>query len=627
MYEKQILFLDPIFSDGMVMQRDTPLKIWGNSKPHESLEIRFRGVTYVTGADASGNWLLHLAPQEAGGPFELYIQVREETLVIRDILLGDVWLLGGQSNMELPIQRTLDLYEQEVKDAVNPWIRQFRVPMTFNFQGPQKNLAGGCWQAVNPQTVLEFSALGYFFAQAHYEKYGVPVGLVLTAVGGTPVEAWLEEEVIRQIGGYEEILAQCKDPHFISETTEMEMARLNRWYDVLNKDDQGLRPRQLSWSSPELDDSHWDSLNLPKSWRGTELEQIHGSVWFRKTVEITGELFEQEILLRLGAMVDADETYINGVLVGKTDYKYPPRKYKVNPGVLRSGKNTIAIRLISNRGVGGFVEGKRYALEFGSQQVDLAGEWKYKVGIKLDSLPQLTFFHYKPSGVYNGMIAPLHRYIFKGVLWYQGESNTHAPDKYGELFKALIKNWRETLGQPDLPFLYVQLPNFDSSREGAVLYNWAKLREEQLQALELPQTAMAVTIDVGEANDLHPQNKKDIALRLTRAARNLIFGETIVAQGPMYQTMQITENGLDIQFTSVDGGLISKGERLLGFELCGEDGIFYPAEALIMGSMIRVTSATVVNPKGVRYAWDDNPLTANLYNGEGLPASPFRAFL
>ena len=462
----QGLSIAPIFRSGVVLQRDRVIKLWGSGSPGALLRVALRGDSYSTTVDPKGSWEISLPPMPAGGPFELRIQGSGEDLVISDVCVGDVWLLGGQSNMELPVSRTLDLYAEEVAYAENPWIWQFRVPMAYDFHGPTQEIPGGSWERVNPQSVLDFSALGYFFAQAHYEKYGVPVGLVLTALGGTPAEAWMSEETILALGGYEDILAQCKDDQFVENTVTSEMERLNSWYQELNGKDLGSDPKKVAWSDPDLDDSLWPSLQVPGSWRGSEVETVHGSVWFRKTLDLPKSLADREALLRLGAIIDGDEAYLNGTRVGATDYKYPPRKYPVPRGILREGTNTLAVRVICNRGVGGFVTEKDYCLDFGECKVDLAGAWKYKVGAIMPILPPLTFFQYKPCGVYNAMIAPLRKYAFRGVLWYQGESNTAAPDAYGRLFPALIKNWRETFDQPDLPFLFVQLPNFDASLEG-----------------------------------------------------------------------------------------------------------------------------------------------------------------
>ncbi|MCK9525805.1 MAG: sialate O-acetylesterase [Limnochordia bacterium] len=609
-----------IFQDGVVLQRDEVIRLWGSGPPGEPLQIIFTNSTYRATIDSEGFWEVSLPPRPAGGPFELRIQGQEE-IVIEDVLVGDVWLLGGQSNMELPVSRTLDLYAEEVLAADNPWIRQFQVPIIYNFHGPVREIPGGSWLSVNPQSVLDFSALGYFFAQAHYAKYGVPVGLVLTAVGGTPIEAWMSEDRIRRLGGYEDILARCKDDAFVERTIASEMERLDLWYKELNAQDLGLTAEGMGWHDPALDVSAWNSFTVPGSWRGSELETVNGSVWFRKTFDLPKSLAGKTSLLRLGAIIDGDEAYLNGTHVGTTDYKYPPRKYPIPEGLLREGPNTIAVRVISNRDMGGFVTGKDYSLDFGEHKVDLTGEWRYKVGAKMPALPQLTFFQYKPCGVYNTMIAPLASYTFRGVLWYQGESNTGAPDGYGELFAQLIENWRETFGEPNLPFLFVQLPNFAADHG-----DWAKLRNAQRSALEIPHTGMVVTIDLGESNDLHPQNKKDIAKRLALCAQNVVFSEPALDQGPICETMTVEDGAAVLVFSQVGSGLRSRGGALEGFTVAGSDGRFYPARAEVQGSTVRLRSEAVQHPTAVRYAWGNNPEKANLYNAEGLPASPFEIF-
>lgn len=616
----------PIFTDGMVLQREVPLRLWGQAAPGERLEIRLRGSASYCQADGAGRWIVELPPQDAGGPFDLAIKGASGELVIRDVLIGDVWLLGGQSNMAMSIAGTLDLYAEEVRAVENPWIRQFRVPTAYDFQGPRLDISPGAWREVTPENVLEFSALGYFFAQAHYARYRVPVGLVLTAVGGSHIEAWLSEETIQSAGGYEEVVARLKQPGYLEGLLQSELDRGLAWLRDLDARDLG-RQGKVPWSSSELDDSGWKTVTMPRLWKGTELENFHGVVWLRREVELDEAAAGREALLRLGAIVDADEVYINGVQVGRTEYKYPLRKYQVPAGLLRAGRNTIAVRVFVARNTGGFVEGKKYALEVGGRSIDLSGEWKYERGCSAQSLPKYTRPHHFPSGMYNAMIAPLQGCVFRGVLWYQGESNAHNPERYQDLFTALITTWRKHFDQPELPFFFVQLTNYDTAYyEEADPERWALVREAQLNTLQVPYTAMAVTIDVGEGNDLHPQNKKDIALRLHRAARHLIFGEPVAYQSPLHERLEREGSALRLYFTGADGGLTSRGGELKWFEICGTDGIFHPAQALVEGETVKVWSEAVPEPAGVRYAWRDNPEGANLFSA-GLPASPFRAYL
>ncbi len=619
------LFLSPLLSNGMVLQRNTEVKIWGKAEPNETLTLNFRDKTYITTADHVGNWQIILKPMAAGGPWKMEISGQNDEYIIDDILVGDVWVLGGQSNMELPINRTLDLFENEVKTAFNPFIRQFTVPMVYDFHGPRTELSGGNWMAVTPQNVMDFSAVGYFFAQYLYEKYKIPIGLIQTAVGGTPVEAWLSEEAIRKFSGYEKILAQCQNDNYVNKIITTENEQMNKWYKELNEEDSGCL-NDYVWSKPSYDDSSWDSFEIPNSWANSKLESINGSVWFRKEIEIPEAMLEQEAVLRMGAIVDADDTYINGVLVGKTEYQYPPRKYPIPKGILKVGKNTIVVRVISNRGIGGFVKDKPYNLIAGPYEIDLTGSWKYKIGAVMGTLPQATFFQYIPTGVFNGMIAPLKNYPIQGVIWYQGESNTDHPYNYRELFTALIHQWRGLWNCGDFPFLYVQLANFMVPASNPVESNWAQLREEQRLTLSLPNTAMAVTIDVGEHNDLHPQNKKAVGTRLALCADKLAYGQDVIHQGPLFDRIEIKENIVELYFDSIGSGLMAKGGSLQGFEVCDSNRNFYPAVAEIAGNKIKVFGTQVKQPTGVRYAWADNPNQANLYNKEGLPASPFQAY-
>ena len=612
--------LAQIFGNGMVLQRDVPITIWGKAGANESLNVEFRDKRYTVEAQPSGDWQLKLEPMSAGGPFELRIANGFEEITISDVLIGEVWLLGGQSNMEFPINRTLDLYEDEVRNAEHPFIRQLRIPMVYDFLAPREDLSGGEWCSVTPETVMDFSAVGYFFAKAHYAKYGVPVGLVLTAIGGTPIEAWMGEEVLEQVGGYEEIVAKCKKPGYVEDTIRQEVENMNRWYQTLNDKDLGVD----SWEKKDFDDEDWRNFSIPNSWRGSELESINGSVWFRKEIKVPEEMLEYDLLLRLGAIIDADEVYINGILVGETGYMYPPRKYYIPSGIIKAGVNTIAVRVISNRDVGGFIKGKDYCLEGGPFFIDLQGPWKYKIGATMEPLPHLTAFQYKPSGVFNGMIAPLRGYVFKGVLWYQGESNTGSPQGYATLFENMVANWRSTLGQPKLPFLSVQLPNFQTTPEGTVGYNWAALREEQLKSLKIPQTGMVVAIDIGEENDLHPQNKKSVGERLLLIARELIYGEEVVSKGPILEEARKEGSKVRLIFTDVCEGIVVKGSEPSNFEICGEDGEFHPATAEYDGKTVLLYSKYVQEPHAVRYAWRDNPRGVLLFNKAGLPASPFR---
>jgi sialate O-acetylesterase len=353
---------------------------------------------------------------------------------------------------------------------------------------------------------------------------------------------------------------------------------------------------------------------------------VNGVVWFRKEIEVPASMTQKPGLLRMGTIVDADSVYINGQFLGTTSYQYPPRKYPIPENLLRPGKNTIVVRVINNRGKGGFVKDKPYQLTVGGQTIDLKGEWQYKLGAVMDPLPDQFFISYKPSGLFNGMVAPLLHNPIKGVIWYQGESNAGRPAEYRELFPALISDWRKHWHQGDFPFLFVQLPNFMKADDQPSESSWAEMREAQLKTLSVPNTGMAVTIDVGEWNDIHPLNKKPVGERLALIAQKLVYhDEQVVYSGPIYRSMQIEGKQIILTFTNTGSGLAVKGGGdLKQFAIAGADKKFVWAKAKIADNRVVVWNDRIKNPIAVRYAWADNPEGANLINKEGLPASPFR---
>lgn len=617
------IWLSPLLSDGMVIQRDSRVKIWGKGVPGKELKLTFMNNEYKTVVNDDGCWMVVLYDLKAGGPYEIVINHEDEEKVIKDVLVGDVWVLGGQSNMQIPVSRTLDLFEDEVKGANYPEIRQFTVPMVYNFNGPVDEVAEGMWVPVNPETVYSFSAIGYFFSRKIYDKYKIPIGLLFTAIGGTPAEAWMSEKTLMRFDRYTDILEQCKDESYVKDTIASDAERIQNWYDELFKKDEGLHEIPEPWYSEKYNDSDWRDIDLPASFRGTELEPIRGSVWLRKEFWLPERLAGKEGKLILGTLIDGDDTYINGVQVGNTGYLYPPRRYKIPEGLLKTGRNVIAVRLIITSNIGGFVTDMPYYIKIEDEQIPISGTWRYKIGAISKAQDPITFFQYKPTGLYNGMIYPLRNYSIRGVLWYQGESNTGYPYDYKELFEAVINDWRKLWDLGNIPFYYVQLANYCPWRMEPEVSGWAELREAQRRVLELPNTGMAVTIDVGMYNDLHPWDKKSVGERLALWALNHVFGEDIVCSGPIYDRMTVEENKIRLYFKYTGSGLTVKGNKLETFEICGKDGVFYPAEAEIDNDSVVVYSKKVPQPSRVRYAWADNPEKANLYNKEGLPASPF----
>jgi len=620
------LRLPRLISDGMVLQRDKDIKIWGWALPGETVTVSFMGQTYSSTADAKGKWEVLLPKLPAGGPHSMEITASQQRIIVKDILIGDVWVCSGQSNMVIPMERVKDIYEDEIAHCDNPLIRQFTVPDRYDFNGPREDLDGGIWEPLNADTVLRFSAVGYFFAKALFAKYGIPIGLIKACVGGTQIEAWMSEEVVRQFPGNMEIVEQLRVDGYIDTIKQMEEAKVRAWYESIDENDKGIQKGHVPWFAPEYDASDWARVKLPASWKEMGLDSVKGAVWFRKEIDVPAFMAGKPAKLYMGTIVDSDRTYVNGVLVGSTSYRYPPRKYEVPAGLLKAGKNVITVRVISNDGNGEFVKGKIYKLFGHGYEINLEGEWQYRVGAAIDEpLPTVTFFQYKPTGLFNGMIAPLLNYGIKGVIWYQGESNTDDPKGYCEKFCAMIADWRKKWGQGDFPFLYVQLANFMEAKDQPSESQWAQLREEQRRALCLPNTGMAVAIDLGEWNDLHPLNKKDVGERLALLARKLAYGEKdLVASGPLYKSMRVEGNKAIIEFSNIGSGLMVKGGgQLKHFAIAGRDKKFVWAKAIIEDDRVVVWHDDIPNPVAVRYAWADNPEGANLYNREGLPASPF----
>ena len=617
--------LPKLISDGMVLQRNIEVKIWGWASAGEKISIQFITSTYSANTDNKGNWAVVLPKMQAGGPYEMQISA-SNSITIHDIMIGDVWVCSGQSNMELPMRRVSWNYPGEIEGSDNKYIRQFLVPDKYNFNNPQDDLLDGSWKSANPENTPDFSAAAYFFAKEIYNKYKVPVGLINSSLGGSPVESWISGDSLKKFPKYYYEAQMYKDNSLIKKIEDADNTRIHDWYTVLRQNDEGYKDPQHVWYDPSLNDSDWATMNVPGYWANTQLGSKNGVVWFRKKIDVPSSMAGKSANLILGRIVDADSAFVNGVFVGTVSYQYPPRRYDVPAGILMEGENTIVVRVISNSGEGGFVLDKQYTIISEDTSINLEGEWKYKLGTEMPPLASQTFIRWKPIGLYNAMIAPLLNYKIKGVIWYQGESNAGRPGEYFNLFSTMINDWRSKWGEGNFPFLFVQLPNFMEAKPQPSESNWALLREAQLKTLSLPNTGMAVTIDIGEWNDIHPLDKKDVGKRLFLAAEKVAYGDNaVVYSGPIYKSMKIECKKIILSFDNVDGGLISKdGDNLNSFAIAGADKKFVWANAKIENNKVVVWNDEVENPMAVRYAWADNPEGANLYNKNGLPASPFR---
>jgi len=617
--------LPRLVRDSMILQRDAKINIWGWASKNEKVNIKFNGKNYKTTTESDGKWIVQLPPMKAGGPYAMEISGSNK-IMLKEILIGDVWFCSGQSNMVHQMNIHDVTYARDIAEANYPQIRHFWIPTLTNLQAPQEDLPAGYWKWANSQDVRPFSAVAYFFARRLYEKYHVPIGLINASVGGTPIEAWTSEEGLKDFSNMQSTIQKNKDTAYVNGLARNAFAaNANRPTQVLDK---GMT-EEIKWFDPAYLPQGWHSINIPGYWEDQGVRELNGVVWYRKEIDIPATMSGKPAKVFLGRIIDADALYINGKLVGTTTYQYPQRRYTVPADALKAGKNIFVIRVTNTAGKGGFVPDKPYCVFAGSDTVDLKGTWHYKVGEVFQ--PRTGGFagginaQNQPTALYNAMVAPAINYTIKGFLWYQGEANTGRAEEYAKLQPAQIVDWRNKWKQGNLPFLYVQLPGFMDYNYLPSESSWAMLRESQLKSLSVPNTGMAVAIDLGEWNDIHPDNKKDVGERLALAAEKIVYGENVVHSGPLYQSAAVDGNKVIINFTNSGSGLMIKdGEELSEFSIAGADKKFVWAKAKIEGDKVVVWSEAVPDPKYVRYAWADNPVNPNLFNKEGLPASPFR---
>jgi len=607
--------LPRLISDGMVLQRDVSLKIWGWADSDEKVKIDFLGKTYQTKADKQGNWKVELPAIAAGGPYNMKVNDIE----IHNILIGDVWLCSGQSNMELMIYRVLDLYQSEIIQTNNTNIHYFKPSIRTDSQSPQNDFNEGKWLPATQENIMNFSSLSYFFGAELYKKYNVPIGLINNAIGGSAIESWVNEEYLKSYMDKWKV-AKAKADSMRANSP----VRFN-FNAELAKNDSGIG----RWSKSDVNVSGWPQISLPGYWSDKGVDLQMGSIWFYKEFDVPDSLVGKNAVLRLGRIIDSDSAFLNGTFVGTISYQYPPRIYKLSVGVLKPGKNKLMVRVICPGGKGGFVEDKTYELRVGSQKIDLTGEWNYHIGASLKpSMGQGGFGGgggSRPAGLYNSLTSPILGYRIKGTIWYQGESNTGTKTaEYQQLFKDLITGWRTKFDQPNMPFIFAQIANLGIPNKQPVESGMANIRDAQRRTMEQPNTGMAVTYDIGEWNDIHPLNKKEVARRLAMEAARVAYHDTsVVSSGPLYESKEISGNSIILTFKSVGSGLFTNC-LLDGFQIAGTDGKFEWANAVVLSkNKVKVWSKKISTPTVVRYAWDDNPAFANLKNKEGLPASPF----
>lgn len=508
--------LPGMIGDGMVLQRDKPICLWGWADKNEKFSICWIDACYPVAADEFGKWEVILPAQQAGGPHTMTIG----DITVTDILIGDVYLCSGQSNMELPVRRVTDMFAEEIAGYENPQIRHIIVPKEFDFNVEREDTPAAAWKPCTQENVMEFSALAYFFAKELYEKTGVPVGLVNASWGGTPVEAWMSEDALQDYPRYISEKILYEDDEYRRKIKELEGIAFHRWNTELYGSDPGYHGEK-KWYDPEYEDRNWPEVDMfSKDWgKDGSGYPTGGSHWLRKDFKVGKDMAGKAAVLRLGCIVDSDSVYVNGHFVGTTGYQYPPRIYNIPEGILHQGDNNVTVRIVSNGGQPSFVKDKPYKIICGKKEISLAGKWKYRLGAPMPAAPSMMFFCYKPVCLYNAMISPLRNMKFEGVLWYQGESNVDRRFEYSDLLRRMMNNWRELFNDSDLPFYIVELADFLHKDDAGGRAAWAEMREQQANAAKYTDHATLIkNSDLGEWNDIHPLDKKTLGKRIAKEA-------------------------------------------------------------------------------------------------------------
>ena len=626
-----------LIGDNMVLQQGNKARIWGWATPKERVTVEIAGTKTVAVTDDSGRWQTMIGPLKAGGPFTLNITA-SNALSFKNVLVGEVWVCSGQSNMEWPLINTNNGADT-VAQANFPEIRLFTVQKSTS-SSPLDDVKGH-WVVTTPDQAGQFSAVGYFFGRELHQKLKVPVGLIHTSWGGTPAEAWTSHDALASLPDLKPILDRYEDGlKALPQRQEEFRRRLADWTQKNLYTDEGNKGEALGYADPRTNTSDWASMNLPQFIETTGLK-MDGAIWFRKEIDLPTSWAGKALELNLAAIDDEDVTYFNGTRVGSINSETPnsymvQRRYTVPGELVKAGRNVIAVRVFDTAGEGGFGPGK---MSIGpvagnnGDSISLAGPWSYKVELQLPpkspdwgSRPEAPgpTNQNSPSVLYNAMLAPLVPMTIRGAIWYQGESNAGRAYQYRTLFPLMIRNWRSSWNEGTFPFYFVQLANWQAVKPDPGESEWAELREAQTMTLREPQTGMAVIIDIGDAKDIHPRNKADVGHRLALWALANTYNQKVEYSGPLFSSFKIEDDKIRVKFTHTAGGLkTADGGPVKGFAIAGEEHKFVWAEARIEGDEIVVSSSSITKPVAVRYAWADNPV-CNLYNKVDLPVSPFR---
>jgi len=632
-----------IFGDHMVLQRDRKVPVWGWSAPGREVTVRFAGQEKKTRADGEGKWKVRLNPMPACYTGQEMLLMAGDSIHIKDILVGDLWLCSGQSNMEMNLRPGPDAVfnvEKEIATANYPGIRFIKIPPVVSFQ-PNKDIQQSVWQVCSAQTVPSFSAAAYFFGRELYKNIGIPIGLVNASMGASTAEAWSGAEALSQLEDFKQLIE--KWPVKVKQAKEA-MTKYEResavWEAHLDSLDQGYQDGRPAWADPDFDESSWQHIDLPTHWEKAGFPDMDGFMWFRKRIQLTEAWKNRELTIGLGTINDMDRVWFNGTEVGRFEKRSgwtKPREYHIPADLVREGSNAISVRVYdigNNGGICGSAKDMwlRSDDKDKTKSLPLAGTWLCQIGLDLRSIsprplpPDFSETNKRlPTGLYNGVIYPLAPFAITGVIWYQGESNAGRAGQYRRLLTAMIDNWRERLEQGNLPFGIVQLPNFMARQDLPSESSWADLREAQaLVAATVQECGLVVTIDIGEAGYIHPRNKQDVGKRLALWALAAVYKKPVEFSGPVFKSMQMENNHMILSFTHAEKGLVATNNTdVEGFAIAGEDSVFHWAQAVIKHNQVIVWSEKVREPIAVRYAWADNP-ACNLYNSAGLPAAPFR---
>lgn len=623
------IVLAPYLSDNMVVQRESQLPIVGkSSKPGSKVRVvtGWDKKEYTVMAGPDGEFTMMVETPEAGGPFTLTVSDGDK-LTLKNVLSGEVWVCSGQSNMEMPIKGWghVKNWEEELKNASHPDIRLLQVKRTTApapVDAMELQLTGPGWAVCGPESVENFSAVAYFYARELAEQLNIPVGVIDTSWGGTPAESWTSIPVLQNVLGIDQYangIASCGGD--IEKLREKNAEEESQWREMMNSRDPGMEGKKAVWATNFHDG--WADMNFPGNIENQGQPDYDGSFWVQRKVTIPASWEGKEVTMTLGSIDDNDITYYNGEEIGHCEGAIFKRTYTVPAALVKGGEAIVTIQVMDTGGLGGINgEDSDMALICGEDKLPLSGCWKYHPGVSLWQLPPRTEnpeSPYFPGNLYNSMIHPLVEFPVRGAIWYQGESNVNRWEQYTPLFQAMINNWREDWGK-DFPFYFVQLANFLPRQEVQPDSEWAHLREAQANALQLVNTGMAPAIEIGEDLDIHPKNKQEVGRRLAQLALADTYGKGEY-QLPEMMKMKVAGNKAILEMSMP---LQVKGEKATGFVVCGSDMKFYPADAVVEGDKIIVTSPEVKHPVAVRYGWADNP-ACNIYTQDNLPLPPFRS--